>query len=146
MNPRDLLEVADDLLGGLKEAHWRSAVSRAYYAAFHEARHLLRQCGFAIPRSEQAHAYLWLRLSNCGHPDLANAGVELNDLRSQRNWADYDFDQPLDQPTAADYVQAAREVVRLLEQAAAMPTVLSPITAAMRAYERDVLGEVTWQP
>jgi hypothetical protein len=88
MSSRDLLEVADDLLGGLKEAHWRSAVSRAYYAAFHEARLLLRRCGFAVPRGEQAHAYLWLRLSNCGHPDLAHAGAELNDLRSQRNWAD----------------------------------------------------------
>ena len=26
MSTRDLLEVADDLLGGPKEAHWRSAV------------------------------------------------------------------------------------------------------------------------
>ena len=146
MSPRDLLEVADDLLGGLKEAHWRSAVSRAYYAAFHEARHLLRQCGFVVPKGEQAHAYLWLRLSNCGHPDLAHAGAELNDLRSHRNWADYDFDQPLDQLTAADYVQAARDVVQLLEQAATMPALLSQITAAIRVYERDVLGQVTWQP
>jgi uncharacterized protein (UPF0332 family) len=49
MDARDLLEVADDLLGGLKEAHWRSAVSRAYYAAFHEARQLLRPRRFAAP-------------------------------------------------------------------------------------------------
>jgi uncharacterized protein (UPF0332 family) len=146
MSSRDLLEVADDLLGGLKEAHWRSAVSRAYYAAFHEARRLLRQCGFAAPKSEQAHAYLWLRLSNCGHPDLAHAGVELNDLRSQRNWADYDFDLSMDQSTAADFVQAARDVVSLLEQAAALPTVQSQITAVIRVYERDVLVNVTWQP
>jgi uncharacterized protein (UPF0332 family) len=146
MSPRDLLEVADDLLGGLKEAHWRSAVSRAYYADFHEARLLLRQCGFAAARGEQAHAYLWLRLSNCGHPDLAHAGAELNDLRSQRNWADYDFDQPLDQSTAADYVQAARDVVQLLEQAGGMPVLLSQITDTIRVYERDVLGAVTWQP
>jgi uncharacterized protein (UPF0332 family) len=146
MNARDLLEVADDLLGGLKEAYWRSAVSRAYYAAFHEARRLLRQCGLVAPRGEQAHAYLWLRLSNCGHPDLAHAGAELNDLRSQRNWADYDFDQLLDQPTAADYVQAARDIVDLLEMAATMPALLSQITTVIRVYERDVLGEVTWRP
>ena len=146
MSARDLLEVADDLLGGLKEAHWRSAVSRAYYAAFHEARQLLRQCGFAVPKSEQGHAYLWLRLSNCGHPDLAHAGAELNDLRSQRNWADYDFDQPMEQSAAGDYVQAARDVVHLLELAAPMPALLSQITTAIRGYERDVLKEVTWQP
>jgi uncharacterized protein (UPF0332 family) len=146
MGSRDLLEVADDLLGGLKEAHWRAAVSRAYYAAFHEARQLLRQGGFVVPRGEQAHAYLWLRLSNCGHPDLAHAGSELNDLRSQRNWADYDFDRPLDQSAAADYVQAARDVVQLLEQAATLSALLSQVTAAIRVYERDVLGQVTWQP
>ena len=146
MIPRDLLEVADDLLGGLKEAHWRSAVSRGYYAAFHEPRQLLGQCGFAVPRGEQAHAYLWLRLSNCRHPDLSHAGAELNDLRSQRKWADYDFYQPMDQSVAADYVQTARDVAGLLEQAATLPAVLAPVTAAIRAYERDVLGEVTWQP
>jgi hypothetical protein len=50
MSPRDLLEVADDLLGGLKEGHGRSAVSRAYDAASHEARRR-RQCGFAVPES-----------------------------------------------------------------------------------------------
>ena len=72
MSTRDLLEVADELLGGLKEAHWRSAVSRAYYAAFHEARRLLGQCGFPAPKGEQAHAYLWLRLSNCGREQPAD--------------------------------------------------------------------------
>jgi len=146
MSARDLLEVADDLLGGLKEAYWRSAVSRGYFAAFHEARRLLQQCGFAVPKGEQAHAYLWLRLSNFGHPDLVNAGAELNDLRSQRNWADYDFNLPLDQFTAADYVQAARDIVQLLELAATMPALQSQITTVIRVYERDVLGDVTWQP
>jgi uncharacterized protein (UPF0332 family) len=145
MNTRDLLEVADDLLGGLKEAHWRSAVSRAYYAAFHEARRLLQQSGFTVPNGEKTHAYLWLRLSNCGQPDLAHAGAELNDLRSQRNWADYDFDQPLAQSTAADYVNAGHDIVNLLEQAETMPALVSQITAVIRVYERDVLKEVTWQ-
>jgi uncharacterized protein (UPF0332 family) len=145
MSTRDLLEVADDLLDGPKEAHWRSAVSRAYYAAFHEARLLLRQCGFAVPKGEQAHAYLWLRLSNCGHPDLAHAGTELSDLRSQRNWADYDFDHVLDLSVAADYVQAGHDIVHLLDEANTMPALLAQITAVMRAYERDVLREVTWK-
>lgn len=145
MSSRDLLEVADDLLGFLKEAHWRSAVSRAYYAAFHEARKLLRQLGFVAPKGEQAHAYLWLRLSNCGHSDLAHAGAELNDLRSQRNWADYDLDQSLEQFSAADYVEAARDIVILLEQATTMPALLSQITAAVREYERDVLRVITWK-
>ena len=77
---------------------------------------------------------------------MAHAGAELNDLRSQRNWADYDLDNALDQLAAADYVQAGRDIVHLLEQANAMANVLSQMTAAICVYERDVLRQMTWQP
>lgn len=49
MNPRDFLEVANDLLSGDSEAEGRSAISRAYYAAFHVALNLFRCCGFHPP-------------------------------------------------------------------------------------------------
>jgi uncharacterized protein (UPF0332 family) len=91
MDVRDFLEVAWSLLEGNGEAEWRSAVSRAYYAAFHVARQLMIQCGFAVPRADQAHAYLWLRLSNAGHPDVQQAGAQLSFLRQERNRADYDI-------------------------------------------------------
>ena len=55
---RDYLTLAKTWITGASEAEWRSAVSRAYYAAFHEARDLLRNLGFAVPRGDQAHAYL----------------------------------------------------------------------------------------
>ncbi len=144
MIPRDLLEVADDLLDGPKEAHWRSAVSRAYYATFHGARLLLRRCGFLLPKGERSHAYLWLRLSNCGHADLTDAGAELFELRNRRNWADYDFDPPMDQSAAQDYVQKSRDILNLLEQAMTIPSLLAQITTVIRTYERDVLKETTW--
>ena len=51
MAPREFLDLADELLDGSGEASWRSAVSRAYYAAFHTARLLLIHCGFLIPRA-----------------------------------------------------------------------------------------------
>lgn len=70
MNARDVLEVADGLSMGTKEAEWRAAVSRAYFAAFHAARQLMEDLGFQVPRGEQAHAYLWKRLSNSGHVDV----------------------------------------------------------------------------
>src|SRR5262249_22533211 len=92
MNPRDFLNVAAALIAGPSEADWRTAGSRAYYAAFHVARNLLRQCGFVVPKADQAHAYLWLRLANCGHPDVTKAGDDLHDLRNVRNQADYDLE------------------------------------------------------
>jgi uncharacterized protein (UPF0332 family) len=146
MKARDFLDVADQLIGEITEAHWRTAVGRAYYAAFHAARDLLRSCGFDVPRGEQAHAYLWLRLSNSGHPDVANAGMELNDLRRLRNWSDYDLDQPLNHVTAAAQLRSADSVLQVLELIPTMPTLQLQITDAMKIYERDVLQQVTWRP
>jgi uncharacterized protein (UPF0332 family) len=144
ITPRDILDVADVLITGANEAEWRSAVSRAYYCVFHAARRLLGACGFDVPRADQAHAYLWLRLANSGHPDVQQAGDELNDLRRVRNWADYDVERDFPHTTAADFVQLAESLLTLLQTAAAEAGVRTQITAAIRVYERDVLREVTW--
>jgi uncharacterized protein (UPF0332 family) len=146
MSPHDLLDLANDLLAGNTEAWWRGAVSRAYYAAFHVARKLLRQNGFLVPQGDQAHGYLWLRLSNSGHPDIRHAGAELGDVRRARNWADYDLDQPFDHATAFGYVLSATDIIQLLELLPTTPTVLAQVMDAIKVYERDVLKHVTWQP
>ncbi len=41
MNWRDFLSLAARLAADTTEADWRTAASRAYYAAFHAARQLL---------------------------------------------------------------------------------------------------------
>ncbi|HVS37819.1 MAG TPA: hypothetical protein VMS17_19835 [Gemmataceae bacterium] len=46
MNERDFLRLAAVLAGGATEAEWRTAVGRAYYAAFHVARRLLEDLRF----------------------------------------------------------------------------------------------------
>jgi uncharacterized protein (UPF0332 family) len=119
-------------------------VSRAYYAAFHVAKELLEDLGFRVPRGPQAHAYLWMRLSNCGEPATADAGSELNDLQHWRNRSDYDIGQHLNQATAQAWVQTAQGVILQLGRAAVDP-VRSQITAAIRDYERNVLCAATWQ-
>lgn len=146
MDVHEFLEVAWSLLEGHREAEWRSAVSRAYYSAFPVARQLLNHCGFAVPRADQAHAYLWLRLSNAGHPDVQNAGAQLSFLRHERNQADYDVDRSLDQTSAIDRVQMGADIVALLDAVAKEATIIAQITEAMKIYERDVLREVTWHP
>ncbi|MFL5343071.1 MAG: HEPN domain-containing protein [Gemmataceae bacterium] len=146
MNPRDFLDLANELAGGSTEAEWRTGVSRAYYAAFHVARQLLTRCGFAVPRAEQAHGYLWLRLCNAGHVDVGKAGGDLGRLRSFRNAADYDIDKSFDPQLGSTCVLLATDIVQVLEDAAALPLVLARITAARRDYERDILKHVTWHP
>jgi uncharacterized protein (UPF0332 family) len=145
MNGRDFLASANRLLLLPAEADWRSAVSRAYYAAFHVARRLLSDVGFRVPRGERAHAYLWLRLSNCGDTQAESAGRSLQRLRRNRNEADYDVDQPFARSVAAKDLQLARQIIALLDNATTEPT-RTQITDAMKVYERDVLKDVTWHP
>jgi uncharacterized protein (UPF0332 family) len=146
MDETGFLNVADTLSTGGTEADWRSAISRAYYAAFHKARSFLLRCGFQVPRGDQAHAYLWLRLSNAGHPDVMSAGRDLNHLRGLRNLADYDFDTPIEQLEALDLVQRATDIIQLLDDLAKETTIRDQVLDAIKVYERDVLREVTWHP
>jgi uncharacterized protein (UPF0332 family) len=55
MNGHDFLLAAKLLLPAPLEAAWRSAISRAYYAAFHVARQLFEDLGFRVPHGDQAH-------------------------------------------------------------------------------------------
>jgi uncharacterized protein (UPF0332 family) len=145
MNGRDFLPVARRLLAAADEADWRSAVSRAYYAAFHVARRLLSDLNFTVPHADRAHGYLWLRLSNCGDPQVQAAGQQLKDLRRERNWADYEVARPLSLSLARGDVQTAEQIIQVFDLAAVEPT-RTQITDAMKVYERDVLKDVTWHP
>jgi hypothetical protein len=105
----------------------------------------LRHCGFAVPQAEQAHAYLWLRLSNAGHVDIVEGGRKLRYLRSYRNQAHYDIEDLFAHDRAIDAMNLADDIIKLLEAAAAMPALPTQITATIRIYERDVLRQTTWQ-
>jgi uncharacterized protein (UPF0332 family) len=146
MDPRQFLEVAAEWSVGTREAEWRSAASRAYYAAFHVASRLIQRAGFVVPGGERAHGYLWLRLSNSGHIDVDEAGCKLSDLRRIRNQADYDLGLQFPQDLAIDTVAVALQVIDLLETVETTPHILAQVTATMRVYERDVLRDVTWRP
>ncbi len=146
MDDTGFLNVADALSAGDTEAEWRSAISRAYYAAFHKARSLLLRYGFRVPQGDQAHAYLWLRLSNAGHPDVMNAGRNLNHLRGVRNLADYDFNTSIEQMEALELFQRATDIIQLLDDLAKETTIRDRVLDAIKIYERDVLREVTWHP
>ena len=145
MDFRDYFALAVTLAAGSSEAEWRTAVSRAYYAAFHVARELFLSLGFRVPQAERAHSYLWLRLANAGVADAQLAGNRLNALRGQRNRADYAPLSPLTRGTAANEVKNAEDIITALDAAAIEP-VRTQITDAMKVYERDVLKDITWHP
>jgi uncharacterized protein (UPF0332 family) len=145
MDGSSFLEVAERLLDGETEADWRSAVSRAYYAAFHVGRQFLMDCGFHIPRNEQAHAALILRLGNSKYPQMIDSGRYLSDLRASRNAADYDLNFSFAHTEACDLEITAANIIEIIQLVAKEPTVKAKITDAIKTYERDVLRQVTWK-
>ncbi len=144
MDPQTFLSLADEWVQGPTEAHWRSAVSRAYYATFHVARLLLEDLGFEVERGDRAHAYLTHRLCQCGHLEIGAAGTTLIDLRRSRNEADYGLKTPFSHRRAIQDIHTAHETIAALQQGFAEPN-RTTITEAMRQYERDVLKSVTWR-
>jgi len=145
MNWRDFLSLAARVAADTTEADWRTAVSRAYYAAFHTARQVLTDLNFTVPRADRAHQYLVFRLSNCGESAVEQAGRDLETRRRLRNRADYDDFPAVTQPQAAAAVRLAEGIIQVFDSARQKPT-RTRMRDAMILYERDVLQDVTWHP
>lgn len=77
------------VLAGGDEASFRTAVSRAYYGAFHLARAYLDELGFPVPKNLNAHGYLQQQFLNSGHSEAKTAGQVLRTLHRNRIVADY---------------------------------------------------------
>jgi len=100
-----------------EEARQPSALSRAYYAAFCQARnHLRDKEGHLLPRDGQVHAYVCDQFRNSHDPARNQIGHDLNRLRIDRNKADYDDSVPyLDTMTTRD-MTLARRVLSMLDK------------------------------
>ena len=88
MNPAELVIMAGTLVGR-GPAGARSAVSRAYYGAFHAAADLLADLECECPRNGKAHNLVPQFLQASANGDAQTAGGLLSDLHSERVRADY---------------------------------------------------------
>ncbi len=94
MEPRQFLYLAERLAEhGAYPVEFRSAISRAYYAAFHFGLILLREMGFSIVQNASAHEEVYQHLNYSGDDELAKAASKMNDLRTRRNHADYELNR-----------------------------------------------------
>jgi uncharacterized protein (UPF0332 family) len=100
-----------------QEARQRSAISRAYYAAFCQARnHLRDQEGHPLPGDGQVHAYVRDQFRDSPDSRREQIGENLNRLRIDRNKADYEDSVPrLDTMTVRD-MTLAQQVLAMLSQ------------------------------
>ncbi len=73
-----------------QEAKLRDAISRAYYAAFILARNYLRDHeGISIPKTSDAHRYVWEQFQLNPDPQRQLIANNLKRLRAYRRQADY---------------------------------------------------------
>lgn len=98
-----------------QEARLRAALSRAYYAAFCNARnHLRDREGHSPPVGGQVHAYVRDQFRNSPDPTRNQIGHDLNRLRIDRNKVDYDDSVPgLGAMTTGDITLAQRVLLTL---------------------------------
>jgi uncharacterized protein (UPF0332 family) len=91
----EYLRVAKELAGSAtppanQEAKLRAAISRAYYAAFVKARnHLRDKQGHTIPKTGDAHRYVWEQFDLSPDPVRQTVAENLIRLRKYRRQADY---------------------------------------------------------
>lgn len=122
MNGEEFLTLATELASGATESHYRSAVSRAYYGAFHIARRLLKDVGVHLPKGEQVHAKATYYLQDCGEANAGEAADDLETLRNERNRADYDLDRTVYQQRVAEtQVRKAQQIAAALQKCRSGP-------------------------
>lgn len=91
MDGKEFFTLAQKLAQMRTESALRSAVSRAYYAAYHCCIHLLRELGFQFSKDASAHDKICAYLNNAGISEIQAAADTLFHLRRRRNSADYDL-------------------------------------------------------
>jgi uncharacterized protein (UPF0332 family) len=94
MEGKEFLKLAKKLQNSEDEASLRTAVSRSYYAIFNHVKHYLTTNGITLPPSAQAHEKAHQYLSNSGIDEAADLADDLDNLRKNRNDADYELRSP----------------------------------------------------
>lgn len=101
------LQLARELSGRPDDAAKRSAISRAYYSAFHAAHDSLKANNIAMDHRRGSHERVWDVYAKSSRPECQKIGSDGYRLKNARTEADY----------VADRVPADRKVERHLQEA-----------------------------
>lgn len=116
----DYLRLAEELAQRPDdEAAHRSAVSRAYYAAFGRACAHLTQQNIPVSQGDGSHKRVWESFSRLGrtYRSVQHNGDRLLRRRIVADyWADYRNDQPISPQDAASAVNTSKNILLWLDQ------------------------------
>jgi len=119
MDPKQFQYLASRLAEyGTHPVEFRTAISRAYYAAFHSGLNLLKGMGFHIVKNEYAHNEVYKHFNNSGDKDLEIAASKINNLRTKRNHADYHLERTdvEFQKNAKTWVHSAERLIENMDR------------------------------
>jgi uncharacterized protein (UPF0332 family) len=139
IKPSALMELAERLAAIGAEAEGRAAVSRAYYGAFHHAKSLLEDgCGVKLPNSHEAHKKVCFCFGASKNNGLKSIADRLENLRRERNRADYDLTEFRFAKTSNVQTQMtiAKTIVAEIDSAS---TRIGDYRLAVRQYASEVL-------
>ncbi|MHB8255393.1 MAG: hypothetical protein ACYDEV_17330 [Acidiferrobacter sp.] len=94
MDPVEFLKAATSWESSALEAERRSAVSRAYYACFHAAKHYLQAHGVPYLTSGGSHERVINALNDAGDASVKITARKLLRLKAKRHVADYKLNNP----------------------------------------------------
>ena len=91
MDPKAFLDFAQSLIKGKNEEHFRTSVSRSYYGLYNHIALSLESMGHPLPPDANGHKKAVHYLRNCNVKAVEDIASPLEDLRLERNSADYDM-------------------------------------------------------
>jgi hypothetical protein len=91
MEGRKFLQLAQELIAGTEEYHWRAAAIHAYYALVLECRDALSRWAAAVARHQSVHQAVRLKFVYARDTDLNDIGRQLDWLVRRRNDASYNL-------------------------------------------------------
>jgi hypothetical protein len=89
MEGKEFLDLAQEIVAGGSERHWRGAHIHAYYALFLEARDTLTSWGLPAPPQHTVHTFVRLKFTYASNADCKRIGYALDFLSQRRHWASY---------------------------------------------------------
>ena len=143
MEGKSFFTIAQKLAQMRNEPALRSAISRAYYAAYNCCIQFLEVCGFQFEKDSPAHEKVYQYLHNAGFADIEAAARALNILRKRRNRADYNMTSTefQDHITCQGDLASAQTVILLIEKYSH-----EPLRTKLRNGVREYVAKISSSP
>jgi len=142
MDSKDFLDLAGNLIKDYhNEAAFRTSVSRSYYALHTYMSNFLSDENFELGKDERRHKKIYIYLHNCGIEEVEEAASDLDDLRNQRNRADYEMNINCQRRDAEFVFCKASEAYEVFSRYINSPELRAKLKNGILKYRRIISGQ-----